>query len=109
MEDNNFLEKIMELGIGLSMARQMPDMLSGAMGKTPAQGAQQPPQIPQEAVFYLVVNGSQAGPFNEAALQRIIQNKLISPETLVWKPGMASWQPASAVPEVNKLFILSQL
>lgn len=108
MEDNNFLEKIMELGIGLSMARQMPDMFSGAMGKNNA-GPQQPPQIPQEAVFYLVVNGSQAGPFNEAALQRIIQNKLISPETLVWKPGMASWQPASAVPEVNKLFILSQL
>ena len=103
MEDN-FLEKIMELGIGLSMARQMPDMISQSMQAANPQmrGQQTPPQIPQETVWYLVIDNAQAGPFNEEALKQIIKNNLIKPNTLVWKTGMPKWMPASNVPEVNK-------
>ena len=110
MEDN-FLEKIMELGIGLSMARQMPDMISQSMQAANPQmrGQQTPPQIPQETVWYLVIDNAQAGPFNEEALKQIIKNNLIKPDTLVWKTGMPKWMPASSVPEVNKLFLLAKL
>lgn len=110
MEDN-FFEKIMELGIGLSVARQMPDMISQSMQAAhPQMRAQQtPPQIPQETLWYLVIDNAQAGPFNEGALKQIIQNNLIKPDTLVWKSGMRNWQPASSVPEVNKLFLLAKL
>ena len=112
MEENNFLEKILELGIGLSMARQMPDLMSQSMQGVSGQAVgspSQPPQIPTEEVFYLVIDNAQAGPFNAAAMKQIIQNNMITKDTLVWKPGMAQWQPASQVPEVNKLFLLSKL
>ncbi|MBO4634382.1 MAG: DUF4339 domain-containing protein [Bacteroidales bacterium] len=111
MEDN-FLERIMELGIGLSMARQMPDLMSQSMqaaNPQMRQGVQQPPQIPQETVWYLVVDNAQAGPFNEEALKQIIRNNLIKPDTLVWRSGMAKWMPANSVPEVNKLFLLAKI
>ena len=105
MEDN-FLEKIMELGIGLSMARQMPDLVSQSI--QPARTST-PPSIPQDTVWYLVIDNAQAGPFNEEALKQIIKNNLIKPDTLVWKSGMAQWMPASSVPEVNKMFLLAKL
>lgn len=110
MEDN-FLEKILELGIGLSMARQMPDMITQSFqaANPAAAPSPTPPQIPQETVWYLVVDNAQAGPFNEEALKQIIANNLIKPDTLVWKSGMPKWMPANSVPEVNKLFLLAKL
>lgn len=110
-EDNNFLERIMELGIGISVARQMPDMLTRMMpGQNSFQPAgQAPPQIPSDAVYYMVVDNAQAGPFSDAQLQLMAKNGIITQDTLVWKAGMASWQKATTVPEVNKLLILSKL
>ena len=40
--------------------------------------------------FIIDHNGQQAGPFS---LDQLVQ-KGISPETLVWKQGMADWTPA---------------
>lgn len=109
--DDSFLERVLELGVGLCMARQMPDFISQSMMQATqsANNLRTPPQIPKETVWYLVVDNAQAGPFNEEALKQIIQNKLITPQTLVWKAGMSQWQPASQVPEVNKLFLLAKL
>ena len=105
-DDSNFFERIMELGIGMSMARQMPDMFSQCMG--PSQQAT-PPQIPVETQYYLVVDNAQAGPFKESELQLMAKNNLSRPETLVWKAGMAKWTPASQVPEINKMLLLAKL
>ena len=109
--DDDFRERILEFGLGLSMARQMPDFIYQSMMQATqsANNLRTPPQIPKETVWYLVVDNAQAGPFNEEALKQIIQNKLITPQTLVWKAGMSQWQPASQVPEVNKLFLLAKL
>jgi hypothetical protein len=110
-EDSNFLERIMELGIGISVARQMPDMLTRMMpGQNPSQPAGQvPPQIPSDAVYYMVVDNAQAGPFSDSQLQLMAKNGILTQDTLVWKAGMSSWQKAATVPEINKLLILSKL
>lgn len=110
-KDDNFLERILELGIGLSMARQMPNFISQSMMQAAQASNTQnnPPQIPQGTAWYLVIDNAQAGPFNDEALKEIIKNNLIKPETLVWKSGMSQWMPASSVPEVNKLFLLAKL
>lgn len=113
MEDSaNFLEKMMELGIGLSMIQQMPAMVNGMMPKpndeTPAQVT--PPDLSAEAMqVYIVVDNAQAGPFSEKELIKLIQNDLFHQDTLVWQAGMPSWMPASKVPSVNKLFIMSKI
>lgn len=76
-EDNNFIERIMELGIGISLAQQMPDMLSRCMpGRQPVQAA--PPELPTAGSYYIVVDDSQAGPFSEDDLMKMIRNGLMS-------------------------------
>ena len=47
--------------------------------------------------FIIDNNGQQAGPFS---LDQLVQ-KAISPETLVWKQGMADWTPAWKVEELR--------
>lgn len=113
MEDtSNFLEKMMELGIGMSVLQQMPKMMEGVMPNiTPASAnaATPPPVQQQPEAVYFVVNNSQAGPFSQEDLIKLIQNDMLDEKTLVWKEGMANWLPAVQVPDVNKLFILAKV
>ena len=109
-DSGSFIEKMMELGIGMSMIQQMPAMINSVMPQPNAQGTTPtPPPIKEQSQTYLAVDGTQAGPFSDEELVKLAQNSLLTPETLVWKAGMASWMPASQVPAVNKLFILSKL
>jgi hypothetical protein len=47
--------------------------------------------------FYATKDQTQAGPVDEATLANLISTGTITPQTLVWKQGMASWQPYAAV------------
>ena len=105
---SDFLEKMMELGIGMSVLQQMPKMMAGVMPND-APGSVNNPPVLCPAEVYIVVDHSQAGPFSQDDLLKLVKNRLLLPETLVWKHGMANWQPASQVPEVNKLFILAKI
>lgn len=122
MEDSShFIEKMMELGIGMSMIKQMPGLIEGAMPKmgTPMQSQSQmaqgqtivPPPLPtqQEATTYIVADNTQAGPFTEQELIKLIQNDLLKQDTWVWKQGMPKWMSASQVPDVNKLFLMAKI
>lgn len=106
-EDSNFIERIMELGIGISLAQRMPDMLSRCMPDR-QQVQATPPDLPT-AGYYIVVDDSQAGPFNEDDLMKMIRNDLMSKSTLVWKNGLAQWTPAANVPELNRLFLMAKM
>jgi uncharacterized RDD family membrane protein YckC len=43
--------------------------------------------------WYYVEAGQQAGPVDEAQLDELARAGKIQPETLVWREGMANWQP----------------
>lgn len=45
--------------------------------------------------WYYAFGGGQKGPVDEEEFQRLVQQGTITPETLVWREGMASWQPYS--------------
>jgi hypothetical protein len=62
-----------------------------------------PPPIPQLNLF-VAVNGQQTGPFAMEAVQQMVYSRQLTPETLVWKQGMAGWAPASSVAELIPLF-----
>lgn len=113
MEDSGkFIEKMLELGIGMSMIQQMPALIDGVMPKPAVPGTANgttPPPVKPAAQVYLVLDNTQAGPFTQEELIKLIRNDLLNPETLVWKNGMAAWTPASQVADVNKLFILAKL
>jgi uncharacterized RDD family membrane protein YckC len=55
--------------------------------------------------WYYVDAGQQAGPVDDAGLEALVRSGKVQPETLVWREGLANWQPyrevssaAAAVP-----------
>ena len=52
--------------------------------------------------WYYAVGNERQGPVDDAALDRLIATGVVTPDTLVWKAGMADWQPlAQARPRVT--------
>ncbi len=89
------------MGMGFAMANQL-----GKMVATPpsAQDGLTPPPLPREdAVYYVGKNGKQAGPFDRNTINGQIRNGAIIGETLLWKEGMAAWQPAAQFNEFAPL------
>lgn len=54
--------------------------------------------------YMLSVNGQQAGPYNWAQLQQLVQQGQLTQQTYVWKQGMAEWALAGQVQELMPLF-----
>lgn len=94
------------LGMGMAMGQQMANNMAQQQYHPQQQAPQQqapqqqapagPPPMPATDLWYIGVGGQQKGPFPAAALSQ----QGLKPDTLVWKQGMASWQPASQVPEL---------
>lgn len=53
-----------------------------------------------EEVYYIHVNGRQAGPFKK---DRLIAEGMTA-DTMVWRPGLSGWVEASSLPELALLF-----
>ncbi len=51
------------------------------------------------AEWYLAVNGRHTGPFTAADLR----NHGVNPSSMVWRQGMANWQPIASVPELSSV------
>jgi hypothetical protein len=49
------------------------------------------------AEWYYAKNKQKVGPVTEAQLQELVRSGELSPTDMVWKQGMAKWQPAGAV------------
>lgn len=51
--------------------------------------------------WYYALGNERQGPIDDAALDRLVATGVVTPDTLVWKAGMADWQPlAQARPRV---------
>lgn len=50
-------------------------------------------------MYYIVINGEQRGPYSVEELLRAG----LTAESMVWRSGMADWQPAREVRELNEL------
>lgn len=88
--------------MGGAMGQQMAGMMAG-MGQQMQQAMNTPPPIPQMQ-YHIAVNGAQSGPFNMQQLMQMAQAGQISLQTHVWKPGMAGWELAGNVAELQSIF-----
>lgn len=88
--------------MGGAMGQQMAGMMQG-MGQQMQQAMNTPPPMPN-VQYHVSANGQQMGPFNMQQLQQMAQSGQLTPQTYVWKQGMANWDFASNVPEVASLF-----
>src|SRR3954470_23148168 len=51
-------------------------------------------------MYHVGRNGQQTGPFSLEQLKAMAANGQLLPTDLVWKEGMAGWEPASTLPGV---------
>lgn len=63
-----------------------------------------PPPMPSQQMYHVAVSGVQKGPLSIAQLQQMAQEGQFTPDTLVWRAGMASWVVAKLVPSLSQLF-----
>jgi membrane protease subunit (stomatin/prohibitin family) len=102
----------MGMAMGWAMGQQMAGQLGqqfggtpgGAPGGAPAPAAGGPPPLPQAATFFVALEGKQSGPHGMDELRQQAGTGALTPETLVWKHGMAAWTPASQVDELGPIF-----
>jgi membrane protease subunit (stomatin/prohibitin family) len=100
------------LGVGMAMGQriaagltpQAPAAPAAAPAPAPAPAGATPPPLPQPAQWFVGIGGTQQGPYDAAALAGLVGAGSLTRETLVWKDGMAAWQPAAQVPDLGGLF-----
>ena len=116
MDDDNFysIERLVEFGLGLGVAQQMVQSMNHALRNTYLPGTMNPMNamnamdaVARPArVFFVILDGKQAGPFAEDELMRLIAQGAVSKASYVWKPGMPDWAVCENVPEVLRLVAL---
>jgi membrane protease subunit (stomatin/prohibitin family) len=98
-------------GAGAVMAMGMGNVMGGMMGQAayatqaPANaGPGMPPPLPQNAPFFIAIDGKQAGPFELGLIAMKARGGELTRDTLVWRQGLAEWTAAKNVPELSGMF-----
>lgn len=87
----------------MGMGGMQQPMMGGMMGQK-SMGMPQMDGMQPQVNYMLAVNGQQAGPYNWAQLQQLVQQGQLTQQTYVWKQGMAEWALAGQVQELMPLF-----
>lgn len=96
---------IMGVGIGLSMGQGANNMFRQQFESTSQIMEQSPTPPPVVASPYFVyINNTQQGPFDLETLKTLVSIGALSYQTLVWRQGMTSWEPAGAQTDLSSLF-----
>lgn len=109
MDEESFfsINRLVEFGLGVAIAQQMVNTMNCAIADMNVPGAMNAMRSPSQQFYYAMIEGSQAGPFSEQELSRLIEVKKIVKETYIWRPGLTTWEIAEKMPEILKLVALS--
>ncbi len=100
----NNMGQYMQQGMQNSQAQTNQQYGQQAPPPPPGAGGATPPPLPN-VQYFVSIGGQQAGPFAVAQLPLLVQNGTLTPQTYVWKQGMAQWDLASNQPELAPLFL----
>ena len=116
MNDNNDMhqenpygpmDRLMELGMSAAVATQMINTMNQAMRQMNVPNTNMELEKTKTG-YYIVTDGHQAGPFDEAEMEQLARNGSLTAEAMVWRPGMAAWQPITAVPAAYRFILLAK-
>lgn len=110
MDNNNFfsIDRLVEFGLGMAMARQMVNIMNESMQTMYIPGSIQSMPAPQQAVnIYAAVDGRSVGPMTEQEFASMVAAGKITKDSLVWSPGMSSWKPLEQVPSILKIVAMA--
>ena len=85
------------LGAGINIGNQMGNIAAQSIKTNPA------PSVPPQLQYFVVLNGTQKGPYDLNAMKNLLQQGNINNDTLVWTTGMTQWMPLNAVPALANL------
>ena len=63
-----------------------------------------PPPPPSSFSFYALIDNKQYGPYDKIQFKRLVDNDMVTRDTLVWKEGMEQWLATKNVPEMEEFF-----
>jgi len=105
------VERLIEFGMSAAIAGQVIRTMNDTMGNTLQQwpaSMQAPTQAAAPArLYYAALEGKQAGPFSETEIVRLINDRRVTKDSLVWHQGMTEWKKAEDVPEILRIIALS--
>lgn len=108
MDDNSFfsIDRLVEFGLGLSVAKQMVDVMNNTIHNTVVPGSTMPQQSRIDNLF-CGIDGKATGPYTVSEFMQLIAQKKVTKDTLVWRPGMSNWQSVENTPSVLRLIALT--
>lgn len=111
--DFSSIDRLVEFGMGLTLAQQMVNTMNHTMDsmKVPGVSTSTTGRLDNEhpgTQWYVVVEQRQAGPLSDAEMEKLVSDGLILDNTLIWKPGMTAWKQARDIAEINRIFLLNR-
>lgn len=113
MTDFSSIDRLLEIGMSMGLAQQMVSTMNRTMNTMQIAGVnagttgQTPPiPVPETNRWYAVIDGHLAGPLSYNEIHKLIERDLLVADTLLWCPGMSSWEKAEDLPEINKELLL---
>jgi membrane protease subunit (stomatin/prohibitin family) len=82
------------IGLGLGIGNQTGSVVNKMVVGQNLQSQQtpSPPPVPnQNALYFVLINNEQSGPYSIESVNRLIQLGQINKDTFVWKAGMSDW------------------
>jgi len=97
------------LGAGMGAGFGVGNAMANAFGQAtaaarPSTADAAPPPLAASVQYFTGIDGKQAGPFDAAQVQQMIQAGTIRRDTQMWKAGMAGWTGAESISELSALF-----
>ena len=92
--------QMMAMGAGLGVGVGVGSTIGNIAGQTINTNPTTPPPISN---YFVYLNGQQVPNQSIESIATMFQQGTITADTLVWKAGMANWQPLSQVPELANL------
>lgn len=89
---------------GMMVGGAMGGQMAGMVNNMGASMGGQIPAPPTPAIWMVLIQGQQSGPYNISQLQQLVQTGQFTRHTYVWKQGMPNWELAGNIPELASIF-----
>ncbi len=107
MDNSSFysIERLMEFGLGMAFAQQMINVMNQSIQQMYVPGSMA--TMPAADIIYVALDGKSVGPLSNSEFAHLLEAGKVCKDTLVWTPGMQSWQPIEQVPAILKIVALT--
>lgn len=97
----DFAQAGLGIGMGAAMAKILSKLYDEPTAETDRKDMDSPPPIGR---YFINFNKKQTGPFSYDELEKLIMNRNVTQETLIWRKGLSNYTAAGEVDELIEVF-----